>query len=135
MSTNTNNTAGTTTTANPMADFAKSMIAAQKEVQKDKDWKKSELSKLEKEMQKELDVVRNACKVAVEAVTEPFDAEIEAIKAKYKELMNPHRLVNADKAEEVANKAADKIGDAIEVPVTAILGFKDRIVSRFKKQL
>ena len=122
-----------TTTTNPMADFASAMINAQRTVMKDKDWKKTEMQKLEKEMQKELYVIREAEKVAIEAVSEPFKVETDKIKAKYKVMMEPHKLLNVEKSEEFSSKAADKVGNAVEVPVTAILNFADKLKSRFKK--
>lgn len=94
-------------------DFDKAIIAQAKLESTDKDWKDSELDRLQKELNKKLDIIDNACKkmkegksdnLVLENINLQFKLKKNNIRAEYAKLMEPLKL-----STEVVNVVAEEV--------------------------
>ena len=137
---NTNTNANVNTNEeNVMKDPIQALIDAQREKQKNKDWKLSEIAKIKKEMNKELDIIDNACREATKNLTNDIERKqielaFEAKKLEVKQQFQPkiERLkVDLETiSEAVSTVAGEKIGAFVAPATKGVKGFWDSFKSR-----
>jgi len=124
-----------TTTVDPI----EAAILNQKLIQKDKNWKESELSKARKARNKELAVIDNACAAMVKNLTDniqiaqiklAFEAKKLEIKAQYQPKIDALKVQLEEITEGAGSIAGEKIG-AVVAPVSkGVKGFFSSLKER-----
>jgi len=127
---NTNNNVNTNKEVT--MDPIQQIIEEQRKIQKNKDWKLSEMSKIKKELAKEIDIIDNACKAATKNISNEIERKqlellFEQKKLEVKEQFQPK--IDALKIDlEVAGEAlgtlaGDKIGAFVAPATKTVSGF------------
>lgn len=121
-------------------DFDKAIMAQAKLEAGDKDWKDTELDRLQKELNKKLEIIDNACKkmkegktdaLVLESINLQFKLKKNTIKAEYAKLMEPSK-VSTDVinivAEEVPYQKTKQVFSKVAAPVRVVKGVFNGVV-------
>jgi len=115
-----------------MNDPIQAMIDAQRDVQKNKDWKMSEISKLKKELAKELDIINNACRTAVKNISSEierkqiellFEQKKLEVREQYEPKIEALKIDLETAGEAFGTLAGDKVGAFVAPATKTVTGF------------
>jgi len=129
MSTQNNNT----------VDPIQAAIDAQVLIQKDKNWKESELSQAKKARNKELSTIDNACSNMTKDLTDTiqiaqirlaFDAKKLEVRAAHEPKIKALRIALEDITQGIGSASGEKVGAAIAPVTKAIGGFWSSLKAR-----
>jgi len=125
--------------AQTAVDNIQALIDAQKDVQKNKNWKQSELSKAKAELKKELDVIDNACRATVKQISDPilkkqteilFEQKKLEMKAQHAPKIERLKIDVEAIAEAGSVVAGEKVGEIIAPLTKAGVGFFGTLAKR-----
>ena len=120
-------------------DEIQKLIEQQREIQKSKDWKLSEIDKLKKELNKELEIIDNACRAAVKNINDEitrkqlelaFESKKLEVKSRFEPQIKALKIDIEAVAEAGSQIVGEKVGEFIAPVTKAGVGFFGSLAKR-----